>query len=76
MSKILIVEDDMAICDLLAMNFRLISYEYLTAHTAANAEQICRTERFDFLLLDVMLPDMDGLHLPSVYNLREFLLFS
>ena len=60
MSKILIVEDDMAICDLLAMNFRLIGYEYLTAHTAANAEQICRTERFDLLLLDVMLPDMDG----------------
>ncbi|RKJ70371.1 DNA-binding response regulator [Butyricicoccus sp. 1XD8-22] len=60
MSKILIVEDDMAICELLVMNFRLIGYEYLTTHTAANAEQVCRTERFDLLLLDVMLPDGDG----------------
>lgn len=42
------------------MNFRLIGYEYLTTHTAANAEQVCRTERFDLLLLDVMLPDGDG----------------
>lgn len=60
MSKILIVEDDMSICELLAMNFRLIGYEYLTAHTAANAEQMCQKERFDLILLDVMLPDGDG----------------
>lgn len=62
MSKILIVEDDLAICELLAMNFRLVGHQYLTANSAESAGQLCQTERFDLLLLDVMLPDGTGFH--------------
>lgn len=60
MSKILIVEDDNAICELLAMNLRLVGYDYITAHSAKEAESLYQTNNFDLLLLDVMLPDEDG----------------
>ncbi len=60
LGKILIVEDDLAICELLAMNFRLVGHPYRTAASAESARRICQVERFDLLLLDVMLPDGDG----------------
>lgn len=63
MSKILIVEDDLAICELLAMNLRLVGHRYLIAYSAESARQLCQTERFDLLLLDVTLPDGDGVML-------------
>ena len=60
MGKILIVEDDNAICELLAMNLRLVGHRSVAAHTAKEAESLYRPGRFDLLLLDVMLPGADG----------------
>ena len=71
MSKILIVEDDLSICELLAMNFRLVGHQYRIAYSVESARQFCQTERFDLLLLDVMLPDGDGFTLAEKLHAFE-----
>lgn len=59
--RILIVDDDGALRQSLAEQLEL-NDEFLTTEcdTAASALEIARKERFDAILLDVGLPDMDG----------------
>lgn len=59
--KILIVDDDGALRESLVEQLEL-NEEFLTVEcdTAARALEIAKTERFDAILLDVGLPDMDG----------------
>lgn len=61
MTKILIVEDDDTVRDTLALNLKGEGYE---VRTAADGEEGLRAGRegdFDLVILDVMLPKMDGL---------------
>src|SRR5215469_7148656 len=59
--RILIVDDDAALRQLLAEQLEL-NEEFATAEcdTAAQTLEIVKTERFDAILLDIGLPDMDG----------------
>lgn len=63
MAKILIVEDEKAIAELIALNLTMVGHETVTAHTGAAAEKLFHERPFDLLLLDVMLPDTDGFSL-------------
>ena len=60
MEKILIVDDDKNICDTLKTNLEKEGYS--TIVTASGEEAISKFDSFrpDFVLLDVMLPDIDG----------------
>jgi len=58
--RILIVDDERAIRDLLALSFRTAGYEVKTAANAVEAMALCETEAFEALLSDVMMPGMDG----------------
>ena len=63
-NRILLVEDDHAIADAVALNLRTVGYEVVTfddgAIAAASLEQ---DHSFDLALLDIMLPGMDGFQL-------------
>jgi len=73
MFSILIVEDDKAIRDMLAMYLKSKSYTVLVAEDGKQAlEQLYETVP-DLLLLDWMLPDMDGVEL--IPQIRELELF-
>jgi DNA-binding response OmpR family regulator len=58
---ILIVADEPAVSDLLAYNLRKSHYEVLTAADGLEAVRLARAARPDLVLLDLMLPGMDGL---------------
>ena len=60
MARILIVEDEKAIAELLEMNLRAVGHTCETAGTGKEAVRLSRITPFDLMLLDVMLPDMDG----------------
>ncbi len=60
MAKILVVEDEKSICDIIVFNLAREGYEVITAGDGATALELARTERPDLVLLDVMLPKMDG----------------
>lgn len=60
MKKILIVEDDQGIRELLQMAFKTSHYSYKSTGNGREALSIIDQEKFDLILLDVMLPEFDG----------------
>ena len=60
MAKILIVEDDPSINDLIAMNLKLVGHSYIQVYNGADAIRIAFENPVDLILLDVMLPVADG----------------
>jgi DNA-binding response OmpR family regulator len=61
MTKILIVEDDATVRDTLALNLRAEGYVVSTAEDGEQALEVARGETPDLIVLDVMLPALDGL---------------
>ena len=60
MATILIVEDEQAIAELLYRNLSLTGHTCTVAHTGERAVELLRRQAYDLLLLDLMLPGMDG----------------
>ncbi len=61
MTKVLIVEDDGTVRDTLALNLRAEGYEVFTAADGEKGLNLAREELPDLVVLDVMLPELDGL---------------
>ncbi|HEX2923442.1 MAG TPA: response regulator transcription factor [Chloroflexota bacterium] len=60
MAKILVVDDERVLLDTLRYNLVKAGYEVRTAADGDEALSVARKERPDLLILDVMLPKMDG----------------
>lgn len=58
--KILIVEDEPTISDLINLNLKMVNYETIQVYNGRNALELIEAEQFDLILLDVMLPEIDG----------------
>ena len=57
---VLIVDDEKAIVDILEYNLKKDGYDTLKAYDGAEGLRMIREENPDLVLLDVMLPEMDG----------------
>ena len=60
-ARILVVDDEPPIVNLLAYNLKQASYDVLIARDGEEALQLARQEHPDLIILDIMLPKMDGL---------------
>jgi two-component system response regulator VicR len=60
-AKILIVDDEPPIIDVLAYNLKRASYEVVVARDGQQALVQARQEQPDLIILDLMLPRLDGL---------------
>jgi DNA-binding response OmpR family regulator len=58
---ILVVDDEPAVTDLLAYNLRKAHYEVLTAADGRTALRLAGESKPDLILLDLMIPEVDGL---------------
>lgn len=58
--KILAVDDEKHICRLVQVNLERQGYEVVTANDGKEALEKVQTERPDLVVLDVMMPYMDG----------------
>ena len=63
MRKILIVEDDKVLNKTLAYNLTADGYEVTSAYSFLDAVERLKESEFDIALLDINLPDGNGLHL-------------
>ena len=63
MNKILIVEDEPPISNLIAMNLKQAGYECTAVFDGSQAADLIAPGAFDLILLDVMLPKVDGIEL-------------
>ena len=60
MQRILLVEDEAHIRDVVKLNLELEEYEVVTVDNGKDALKTVHGQHFDLLILDVMLPDVDG----------------
>lgn len=61
MKRILVVDDEPAILTLLTYNLKKENFEVVGATTGTDALEIATTQKFDFIILDLMLPGIDGM---------------
>ncbi len=64
-AKILVIDDEPAILNLVTAYLRSEGYEYYTATDGPSGLKAARTFRPDLVVLDIMLPGMDGIELLS-----------
>lgn len=58
--RILLVEDEENIRDVVKLNLELENYEVVSTGNGKDALKMINEQHFDLLILDVMLPDVDG----------------
>lgn len=58
--KILVVDDEISLQETLAYNLKKEGYEILVTGDGMNAIDLARTQKPDVIILDVMLPGLDG----------------
>jgi two-component system alkaline phosphatase synthesis response regulator PhoP len=59
--KILVVDDEAVLVETMAYNLEQAGYQVITAADGASALQAAHREVPDLIILDIMLPEMDGL---------------
>jgi DNA-binding response OmpR family regulator len=59
-SRVLVADDEHAITALVSDMLTYAGFEVLRAHGGAEALVLARAERPDLVLMDVMMPDLDG----------------
>ncbi|MGD9047809.1 MAG: response regulator transcription factor [Anaerolineae bacterium] len=59
-NRILVVEDDLTLLETLEYNLAAEGYEVITAADGLTALEVAREEQPDLILLDLMLPRLDG----------------
>ena len=69
MSKILVCDDDKAIVDAIEIYLSQEGYEIKKAYDGAEAIQMLEEEPFDLLVMDVMMPKLDGIR--ATLKIRE-----
>ena len=60
MERILVVDDEDKIRAIIRKYGEFEGYEIAEAHDGMEAVEICRKEDFDLIILDVMMPELDG----------------
>lgn len=69
--KILVVEDDIAIRDLISINLEIYGYNVITAEDGEDGKEKFDSNEIDLVLLDVMLPKIDGFELISIIKTKD-----
>ena len=60
MNKLLVVEDEAITSDLLRRYFEIVGYEVIRALNGSDALKLAVQHQPAVVILDIMLPDMDG----------------
>ena len=68
--KILVVDDEKTLVKGIKFNLENEGYQVECAYDGAAAVDLARNEKFDLLILDVMMPELDGLE--ACMRIREF----
>ncbi len=69
--KILIVDDDPEITTLLSLIIKHVGYDAVECNDATQAYEICAREAPDCILLDLMMPGIDGWKLLEIFQASD-----
>ena len=68
---ILLVEDEESLQDIIKLNLELEGYEVTSVANGSKALEVFRERHFDLILLDVMLPEVDGFTICQTIRLEN-----
>lgn len=71
MIRILLVEDEESISNLIKINLELDNYAVVACGNGKKAVEVFRNERFDLIILDIMLPGMNGIEVCQQIRLTD-----
>lgn len=60
-ANILLVEDELHLHQTMKLNFEIEGYQVSSAYDGVQALQLIESEYFDLIVLDVMMPELDGI---------------
>lgn len=60
-ASLLVVEDEISLREALKLNLEMEDYEVTTADKGPDVLKLVKNEYFDLIILDIMIPEMDGL---------------
>jgi len=69
--RILLVEDEESLLDAIKMNLEMENYEVVTAVTGMDAIKKFKEQRFNLVVLDIMLPEVNGLEVCEQIRLED-----
>lgn len=69
--KILLVEDEEHLLEAIKLNLELEGYKVSTATDGKKALKIYKEERFNLIILDVMIPEIDGFQVAETIRLEN-----
>src|SRR6059058_3161054 len=69
--SILLVEDEENLHEALKLNLELEGYEVTSAYSGASALKAVESEYFDLIIMDVMLPEIDGINVTETIRLKH-----
>jgi CheY-like chemotaxis protein len=61
--RILAVDDDASVCEFYSHSLKLLGYDVETAANARKAKEALARQKPDLILMDIMMPDQDGISL-------------
>ena len=70
-TSILLVEDEENLQEALKLNLELEDYEVTSAYDGVEALKAIQHEHFDLMILDIMLPEMDGITVIETIRLQN-----
>ena len=59
-TKIIVIDDDTAVTDLLSVLLKSHGFEVRATNNSTDGLSLIREEEFDLVILDLMMPEMDG----------------
>src|SRR5213078_808987 len=69
--SILLVEDEENLHEALKLNLELEGYEVTSAYNGAAALKTVEAEYFDLIIMDVMLPEIDGISVTETIRMKH-----
>jgi DNA-binding response OmpR family regulator len=72
--NILLVEDDQRISNFLVKGLSEAGYNMTLADSGEKGRELLHTYDFDIILMDIMLPGLDGMQLTQSYGLKGIIL--
>lgn len=71
MNKVLIIEDEKFIADLYALQLTKAAFQVKVANDGKSGLDLLNQESFDILLLDILLPDFNGLEVLKQVKMKN-----
>ncbi len=69
-SRVLVVDDEVALAEIISSYFKKDGFEVLASHNGLDAVKVARDFQPDFIVLDLMLPGLDGVEVCK--EIRKF----